>query len=170
MEANDEVIFMKVLVLADTHVPSRCREMPDEVWDLIEEADAVIHAGDFDSHKVYQQIEEKSGQLFAVFGNMDSRSLHRSLEDNLNIELEDVKITLTHGHRWGRPRPSRLARRFVDETDVLVYGHLHQPVNRRFQDMLILNPGSPTDPRSGAPTYAWLTLDEGQAQAEIMEL
>jgi uncharacterized protein len=37
---------MKLLLIADTHVPKRARELPTEVWDEIAKADVVIHAGD----------------------------------------------------------------------------------------------------------------------------
>jgi hypothetical protein len=37
---------MRLLLLADTHVPVRARDLPDEVWRVVVGADTVIHAGD----------------------------------------------------------------------------------------------------------------------------
>ena len=39
---------MPTLVLtADTHLPKRARDLPAELWRAIEEADVVVHAGDW---------------------------------------------------------------------------------------------------------------------------
>ncbi len=38
---------MRLLVLADTHVPKRARDLPPEVWAAVAEADVVVHAGDW---------------------------------------------------------------------------------------------------------------------------
>ena len=37
----------RLLLLADTHVPKRARDLPAEVWRAVEEADLVVHAGDW---------------------------------------------------------------------------------------------------------------------------
>ena len=37
----------RLLIIADTHVPTRARDLPDRVWDEVDAADIVIHAGDW---------------------------------------------------------------------------------------------------------------------------
>ena len=37
----------RLLMLADTHVPKRARSLPGEVWQAVDTADVVIHAGDW---------------------------------------------------------------------------------------------------------------------------
>ena len=38
---------MRLLLLADTHVPRRARDLPGQVWDEVDRADVVVHAGDW---------------------------------------------------------------------------------------------------------------------------
>ena len=38
---------MRLVVLADTHVPRRARDLPAQVWTAVEQADVVLHAGDW---------------------------------------------------------------------------------------------------------------------------
>src|ERR1700722_3593976 len=38
---------VRLLLIADTHIPSRARELPAQVWDEVGRADVVFHAGDW---------------------------------------------------------------------------------------------------------------------------
>ena len=38
---------MRLLLTADTHVPARARDLPDELWRAVDAADLVVHAGDW---------------------------------------------------------------------------------------------------------------------------
>lgn len=38
---------MKLLLMADTHVPRRARDLPEQLWQAVDEADVVVHAGDW---------------------------------------------------------------------------------------------------------------------------
>ena len=38
---------MRLLLIADTHVPKRARDLPSRVWDEVADADVVLHAGDW---------------------------------------------------------------------------------------------------------------------------
>ncbi|MCW2706972.1 MAG: metallophosphoesterase, partial [Frankiales bacterium] len=38
---------MQLLLLADTHLPRRAKDLPSEVWDQVDRADLVVHAGDW---------------------------------------------------------------------------------------------------------------------------
>ena len=38
---------MRLLLLADTHVPKRARDLPARVWQEVDRADVVLHAGDW---------------------------------------------------------------------------------------------------------------------------
>ena len=44
-----------VLVISDTHLPVRARDLPAPVWDEVGRADLVIHAGDTSEHTIYVQ-------------------------------------------------------------------------------------------------------------------
>ncbi len=38
---------MRVLLIADTHVPRRAKDLPAQVWSEVARADVVVHAGDW---------------------------------------------------------------------------------------------------------------------------
>ena len=66
---------MKLLLLADTHVPHRARNLPDQVWDEIARADVVIHAGDWVAPQLLDELEAGSAQLVACWGYNDGQAL-----------------------------------------------------------------------------------------------
>lgn len=37
---------VRLLLIADTHVPKRARDLPAALWSAVADADVVIHAGD----------------------------------------------------------------------------------------------------------------------------
>ena len=40
-------LTVRLLLIADTHVPKRARDLPPQVWDEVARADVVVHAGDW---------------------------------------------------------------------------------------------------------------------------
>lgn len=44
-DANRAVVGL--LLIADTHVPGRAKDLPPALWARVDEADAVVHAGDW---------------------------------------------------------------------------------------------------------------------------
>ncbi|WP_374537759.1 metallophosphoesterase family protein, partial [Micromonospora aurantiaca (nom. illeg.)] len=38
---------MDLVIMADTHVPKRARDLPAVLWAAVEAADVVVHAGDW---------------------------------------------------------------------------------------------------------------------------
>ncbi len=58
-----------IAVLADTHMPRGPRRLPDRCTQLIAEAEAVIHAGDFTRRSVLDELEALCPRVYAVRGN-----------------------------------------------------------------------------------------------------
>lgn len=153
---------MRALVLSDTHLGAATLErMPAEVWDLADEADVILHAGDVTELAVLDALAERA-PVHAVLGNND-RGLTRRLPEVWEDDLGGVRVAMLHdsGPRVGRA--TRLARRFPDAA-VVVFGHSHDPVVEATHDgPLLVNPGSPTHRRrQPAHTVAWLELGEAR--------
>ena len=53
-------------MLSDTHVPKRARALPAAVLAAIDEADVVIHAGDWVDDATLDLLEERSRRLIGV--------------------------------------------------------------------------------------------------------
>jgi len=138
---------VRLLLLADTHVPKRARDLPPQVWDAVAEAEVVCHAGDWVAEPLYDELEERAARLVAVYGNNDGAGLRRRLPEVARAELGGVRLAVVHETGQANGRERRCAQEYPD-ADVLVFGHSHIPWDTTAGSGLrLLNPGSPTDRR-----------------------
>ncbi|MBY6680308.1 metallophosphoesterase [Rhodococcus sp. BP-316] len=153
---------MKLLLLADTHVPTRARDLPAAVWDAVDAADLVVHAGDWMAPSLLDALEERSTDLLACWGNNDGDDLRARLPEVARRTVEGVRMVVTHETGAKEGREKRMDAQFPD-TDLLVFGHSHIPWDTLSDNgMRLLNPGSPTDRRRQPHcTYMTLTLSGG---------
>ncbi|KQU04402.1 phosphodiesterase [Rhodococcus sp. Leaf7] len=153
---------MRLLLLSDTHVPTRARDLPAAVWEAVDATDLVVHAGDWMAPSLLDALLERSRDLLACWGNNDGDDVRSRLPEIARRTVEGVRIAVTHetGAKTGRER--RMDAAFPD-TDLLVFGHSHIPWDTLSDNgMRLLNPGSPTDRRRQPHcTYMTLTLADG---------
>jgi uncharacterized protein len=157
---------MRLLIVADTHVPKRARDMPAVVWDEVARADVVLHAGDWVEPSLLDELEERAQRLVACWGNNDGDELRRRLPERADVTLDGVRFTVVHETGASGGRDARMARLYPD-TDVLVFGHSHIPWDTTAETGLrLLNPGSPTDRRHQPYcTYMTATVSDGVLSA-----
>jgi putative phosphoesterase len=153
----------RVLMIADTHVPKRARDLPDQVWREIDSADVVIHAGDWVEERLLDACEARARRLVGVWGNNDHGALRERLPEVARVEIEGVRVAVVHETGAAKGREERCSARFPD-LDVLVFGHSHIPWDTTTRTGLrLLNPGSPTDRRrQPSCTYLTATADSGR--------
>jgi len=147
---------MRVAVISDTHMPRGARRLPAECVRLLEQADLILHVGDFVRAGVLDELEEL-GRVEAVHGNMDEPALRARLPARQIVEAGGARIGMVHD---GGPRAGRAARLVAAFPDcrAVVYGHTHEPERVREGAAWILNPGSPTE-RRRAPQRTMLVLE-----------
>jgi len=152
-----------VLLLADTHVPNRARDLPAEVWAAIDRADVVVHAGDWVDVALLDAMEARAPRLVGVHGNNDHGVLRERLPEVARVDLGGVRFAVVHETGQAKGREERCAAAFPD-VDVLVFGHSHIPWDTLAPGgPRLLNPGSPTDRRrQPACTYLTLTAVDGE--------
>jgi putative phosphoesterase len=153
---------MRLLLLADTHLPKRARALPARVWAEVEEADVVVHAGDWVDVSLLDELDARARRLLGVHGNNDHGELRRRLPEVAYAELDGVRVGVVHETGPAAGREQRCSIRFPD-LDLLVFGHSHIPWDTTSGTGLrLLNPGSPTDRRRQPfATYMTATIDSG---------
>ena len=154
---------MRLLLIADTHVPKRARDLPEQVWDEVGRADVVIHAGDWVDAALLDALEGKADRLVACWGNNDGAELRSRLPERADAILGGARFSVVHETGAAAGREARMAKQYPD-TDVLVFGHSHIPWDTTATTGLrLLNPGSPTD-RRRQPfcTYMTATVEDGE--------
>ena len=149
---------LRLLLLADTHVPKRARALPSQVWDAVDEADVVVHAGDWVDVALLDLLEGRARRLVGVHGNNDGPPLRARLPEVARVELGGVRFAVVHETGDAARREARCSAAYAD-VDVLVFGHSHIPWDTATATGLrLLNPGSPTD-RRRQPHCTYMTLE-----------
>ena len=158
---------MKLLLITDTHVPTRARDLPSLVWDEVGRADVVLHAGDWVDVALLDALEERAARLIGCWGNNDGPDLRARLPETAEATLGGLRFTVVHETGASAGRNERMARCYRD-TDVLVFGHSHIPWDHTATTGLrLLNPGSPTD-RRRQPFCTYMTARiEGATLTEV---
>ncbi|GAA5149444.1 metallophosphoesterase [Nocardioides marinquilinus] len=160
---------VRVLLLADTHLPKRARDLPAEVWEQVEVADVVVHAGDWVEEATLDRLEERARRLVGVAGNNDGPELWARLPEVARAELGGVRFAVVHETGSTQGREARCDAAYPDD-DVLVFGHSHVPWDTTTpRGLRLLNPGSPTD-RRRQPFCTYLTLVAGGGLLRDVEL
>jgi len=152
---------MKIAVLSDTHIPHAAAELPERVCKILETADAIIHAGDYQIEAVVETVQSFA-DFYGVWGNMDSVSIRSMLPAKRIITLGGFAIGVIHGSGSPAGLEDRILAAFTGERlDAIIYGHSHRVKNEFKNGLLLFNPGSPTDSRF-APFQSMgiLTLEE----------
>lgn len=131
------MIFLKLCVFSDSH------GYGGAMLHAIEEnePDMIIHLGDggAELNKIRSQFPQIP--LKAVRGNCD---LSLSLPDKEIIDVNGLKIFLTHGHLYGVKNgldPLLDAARLA-QAGLVLYGHTHTAHYTRSGGIEVLNPGS----------------------------
>lgn len=148
---------MKIAIVSDTHIDNM-RKFPEWIMQHLEGVDLIIHSGDIENPAVIDHLKDMA-PVYAVRGNCD-RHLHE-LPIIRTISIGSIEITVGH-------KPSDARRAVLPETKVMIYGHTHIALINQEENLLVINPGSPTLPRGGLkPSIAILEIDNENLKAEL---
>lgn len=158
---------MKIIIVSDSHgnVRNISRAIEDNP-----DANIILHAGDgaLDVNGLFG-----AGKTFyRVRGNCDGDI---PIEDDEVVEIDNVRILLTHGHRY---KVSYFSEPIVEKAKELnctaaVFGHTHKALIENVDNVLLINPGTCNKNRSrnGAVSYALLEIENSQIKsAKIINL
>jgi len=163
---------MRIGVISDTHITAEewCR-LSKPLLDALKGVAMIIHAGDIADMEVIEQLKGICKDVRAVWGNMDPYEVRKALPEKEVITVSKYKIGLTHG--WGHPDKlvDAVTEAFRGEDiDIFIFGHSHKALNKRINNKLYFNPGSPTDKIfADSNTYGIIEVNDS-IKATIVEL
>jgi len=160
---------MEIAVLSDTHA-SNLENLPKEVKEALSRADLIVHAGDYTSKTLLDELQDL-GQFRGVYGNMDSSKIKSELQEVEIIEAGRFKIGVTHPSDGGSPfNMEKRVRKKFEQIDLIIYGHSHWAKTVTVDGITYLNPGSATGRFPARyKSYAILKIGE-EIDAKIVRL
>jgi putative phosphoesterase len=157
---------MRIVVISDTH--GHNKEII-EALSSTDRPDLLIHLGDHveDGEKISKIFELP---IIIVKGNGDYGSSYK--EDAL-VELAGKKFFITHGHKYrvSRSLDNLYYRALELGADIVLFGHTHVHINLLHDNIIILNPGSPSFPRGMSRTKTFGLIEIGEkVEARILPI
>ncbi|MDR1521944.1 MAG: metallophosphoesterase [Streptococcaceae bacterium] len=144
----------KILVMSDSHGDYKIvKDLYNRYKDKV---DFLFHNGDSELSS-YDRLWRN---FFVVGGNND----FSDFKDEQLIILDKDVILQTHGHHYGIN--FGLEQLYLTakkkKITIVLFGHLHRYICEKYQGILLVNPGSITQPRGiiQEKSYAILDLDE----------
>ncbi|MEJ8305272.1 metallophosphoesterase [Saccharibacillus sacchari] len=158
----------KIVIVSDTHMPRMSKALPPALIDGLQNADLILHAGDWTKPEVYDLLVAYA-PVEGVAGNNDGPDIVERWGYRRIVEIAGRRIGLTHGHLGKGHTPDNAAAAFDNENvDLIIFGHSHIPFFSEHERAgnrpatPLFNPGSPTDKRR-QPQFSFgiLTLSVG---------
>ena len=144
-------------VVADTHVPDRVKNLPEQMLETFSKRnlDGILHAGDACNKGVVSTLE-KIAPVTIVQGNRDFLfGLRPPLYEKM--EVNGIKLVIAHGHRslfhylvdkiatirhgYKFSRYYQQLHQDYPAADIIVFGHTHHQTARWVAGQLLFNPG-----------------------------
>jgi hypothetical protein len=174
-------------IISDTHIPSRTKSLPKEIFEVFKDVDLIIHSGDIENLETIKELE-KIAKVITVEGNMDQNETKEKLPEGILLKIYGWKIGVIHS-----PFPfwlgshfnfiqEKTAQRLIEKEgfDILIFGHTHRPFleelnfkgkdAERPKNILLINPGSATVPFFTQPSVAILKINPQNFEAKIISL
>ena len=167
--------MIKIAILGDTHI-TYFKDLPKQMLNEIEEADWVIHTGDYTNVDVLNGlIKLKGGYFKGVYGNADPSYIIEKVPSKEIIKILDKRIGITHPAFGGSSvsTEKKVLSDFKDEiVDIIIFGHTHEPKIQYIENLLLVNPGKGyLEAEYFGPSTTMVILEiENEIRGEIKEI
>ncbi len=152
----------KIVIVSDTHIPVRAKKLPSALIAECQQADFIIHAGDWQTMDVFYELSAYA-DTDGVTGNVDPWDILDRFGKKKIFTIDGLRIGVIHGDGVRSTTEQRAFDAFADEkVDIVVFGHSHIPVMRDEKGVTLFNPGSPTDKRRQSQ-YSFGLLEIGDS-------
>jgi putative phosphoesterase len=125
------------------------------------ESDYIIHLGDLRTDLTLLDAESYN-KLYSVLGNCDGGG------DDAVISIEDVKILLTHGDKYGvKNSLTRLYFKAKEQkVNAVFFGHTHNAVIEENEGITFINPGTMT--KFSQKSYCYIVVSGNKITAKTV--
>ncbi len=157
-------------VISDTHLAGDGKGLPAQVFQAFKNVDLILHCGDLECLGVLDELE-KIAPVKAVRGYEDPTEIGDRLADRVRaipISItgrSELRIGMVHDIQWPYPPiytasdgqsivlPENdydtrilVTKKFGSPVDIVLFGDTHEELSIWSQNILWMNPGSPTFP------------------------
>ncbi len=169
---------MRIGLLSDTHIPNVEKKLPDALTEAFQGVDLILHAGDIYTPSVLDDLE-LIAPVFAAMGDddydLEDTVADKRVKEMHILKLEGQTLWLVHVQPYdlkikrGQTGPHSGQNSIPN---IIVFGHAHYPMAKRVDNVLYINPGSPTflHYRRGLGTVGILEINSDGANARIVQL
>ncbi len=88
---------VRIGLISDTHMPERWTEIPTAVFQLFQDVDFILHAGDVGELWVLDKLSSIA-PIIAVHGNDETQAAQRELPYQQVITIAKQRLLLWHSH------------------------------------------------------------------------
>lgn len=180
---------MKIGIISDTHIPSMGPEPPQEVIPALHGVDLIIHAGDVYIDSCIEWLQRIAPVKSASSGFAPGVEAAPRLSAPLVFEAEVHTIGVVHkleliaypddiypGSLNRYPAHKSIRKELVEifgrSVDIVITGYTHEAMVETHEQILFINPGSPTmvGQIMKMGHVAILDLTDGTVDAHIVDL
>ncbi len=181
---------MRIGILSDTHDKVSPSQM-EAIKETFSAVDMIFHCGDIYSAYLLDQLEEIA-PLKVALGNGDFIQRDERVKSTHDLVREGYSIHLTHYFPFDEmeyllselkrpqanfsPEFDAMLKHNLslihDPPDIIIFGHTHRALIYRNNDVVIINPGSPTVPlqRHWRGSVVLLDLEPGKISPSIVRI
>ena len=144
----------RIGIISDTH-----GTVHPNIFKAFKDVDLIIHAGDIVGEEVLAELSTIS-EVVAVSGNMDTGLFSKKLNEEIDMEVDGIKINISH--KTEIP---------VKGYNIVIRGHTHNPVINSFGKTLFINPGSANKEKSipvNKPSVAMLEIEKENIDVKLI--
>ncbi len=155
---------MKILVISDTHRQIKWVDIILE-WLKKDKIEAIIHCGDNLSDGNKLQEKYPNLKVYMVPGNCDNEGYGPNT--TLETSIDGIRTMITHGHkhRVNTDLDLLVADAMAMDAEFVAFGHTHVATLVVRDGVVILNPGSLTEPRDGVNrSFSIVTTSNGEIE------
>mmetsp|Transcript_30417 Transcript_30417/g.51265 ORF Transcript_30417/g.51265 Transcript_30417/m.51265 type:complete len:186 (+) Transcript_30417:184-741(+) len=163
------------LCIGDFHIPQRAADFPAKFKQLLVpgKIQHILCTGDLCIKETQDYLKGICPDLYIVKGEFDEGTY----PETKVLQIGAFKIGVCHGHQvvpWGDLESLAMLQRQLD-VDILVTGHTHQFKAYKYEDRLLINPGSATGAFSSIthdvrPSFVLMDIDGERVVAYVYEL